>query len=305
MDKTLRIIFMGTPEFAVPSLQILVEAGYNVCAVITSADKPSGRGLQMHGSAVKEFAEQHNITVLQPTNLKDPHFIEQLHSFQADLQVVVAFRMLPEIVWNMPQLGTINLHASLLPHYRGAAPINWVIMNGEKETGVTTFFLKHEIDTGDILLQQKILIAENETAGTLHDKLMHLGAALVLESVHAIAVKKYTLQPQTLHSVKLAPKIFKDDCIVNWKQEANRIKNFIHGLSPYPAALTHLDGKVLKLFKAHTQQAQITESPGTLLTDYKTYLKYTAADGYVYVDELQAEGKRRMTTEEFLRGYRK
>lgn len=305
MDKTLRIVFMGTPEFAVPSLQILVESGYNVCAVISSADKPSGRGLQMHGSAVKDYTVQHNIPVLQPTNLKDPQFIEQLQSFQADLQVVVAFRMLPEIVWNMPQLGTINLHASLLPHYRGAAPINWVIINGEKETGVTTFFLKHEIDTGDILLQKKISIAENETAGSLHDKLMRLGAELVLQSVQTIAAKKYTLRPQTLQSVKLAPKIFKDDCIINWKQEANTIKNFIHGLSPYPAAFTQLDGKTLKIFKAHSQQALVSEAPGTLLTDYKTYLKFTAENGYVYVDELQAEGKKRMTTEEFLRGYRK
>ncbi|MFN0276408.1 MAG: methionyl-tRNA formyltransferase [Chitinophagales bacterium] len=305
MEKKLRIVFMGTPEFAVPSLKILVESGYKIPAVITSPDKPSGRGLLVQQSAVKRFATQHNIPVLQPEKLKDPKFIEQLRSFRADLQVIVAFRMLPEVIWNMPQMGTINLHASLLPDYRGAAPINWAIINGERKTGVTTFFLKHEIDTGDMLLQQKVEIEENETAGSLHDKLMITGAGLVLQSVEMIENKNYIVTPQNLQTGKSAPKIFKEHCQIDWSKDVVSIKNLIHGLSPHPAAFTKLDEKFLKVFKAHVLKEAVHGTAGTVLTDGKTYLKFAAADGFVYIDELQAEGKKKMTVEEFIRGYRK
>ncbi len=293
---------MGTPEFAVQSLKILVEHHFNIVAVVTAPDKPSGRGLQLHPSPVKQFAQENGIPVLQPLKLKSPEFIEELKSYKADLQIVVAFRMLPEIVWDMPRLGTINLHASLLPDYRGAAPINRAIMNGEKETGITTFYLKHEIDTGDMLLQEKIPIAENDTAGSLHDKLMIRGAKLILKTVEMVAEGNYTPVPQTTSSNKTAPKIFKENCRINWDQDAETIRNFVRGLSPYPAAYTFLENKLLKIFDVSVELAQQSINPGTVVTDNKTYLKFAAKNGFVLVHDLQMEGKKRMPVKEFLKG---
>lgn len=293
---------MGTPEFAVQSLKILVEHHFNIVAVVTAPDKPSGRGLQLHPSPVKQFAQENGIPVLQPLKLKSPEFIEELKSYKADLQIVVAFRMLPEIVWDMPRLGTINLHASLLPDYRGAAPINRAIMNGEKQTGITTFFLKHEIDTGDMLLQEKIPIAENDTAGTLHDKLMIRGAELILKTVEMVVEGNYTPVPQTTSSNKTAPKIFKENCRINWDQDAETIRNFVRGLSPYPAAYTFLENKLLKIFDVSVELAQQSINPGTVVTDNKTYLKFAAKNGFVLVHDLQMEGKKRMPVKEFLKG---
>jgi methionyl-tRNA formyltransferase len=305
MKKRLRIIFMGTPEFAVPSLKMLFDNGFDIPAVVTAPDKPSGRGLHMHTSPIKQFALQHGLNVLQPEKLKHPDFIEYLRTLQADLQVVVAFRMLPEVVWNMPHLGTINLHASILPDYRGAAPIHWAIINGEKKTGVTTFFLRHAIDTGDIIQQQSIDIAENETAGSLHDKLMHLGAELVLRTVASIENNTYKALPQPNTSLKIAPKIFKQDCQIDWRNPAASIKNFIHGLSPHPGAFTKFHNGDLKIFKAKMENQMPAEAPGTIVTDGKTYLKFAAADGYIYAEELQAEGRKKMLVTDFLRGYKK
>jgi methionyl-tRNA formyltransferase len=246
--KKLRVVFMGTPEFAVASLQKLVENDCNVVAVITSPDKPSGRGLQLSASPVKVYALSQGIAVLQPEKLKNPAFLEELQSYQADLQVVVAFRMLPEVVWNMPTKGTFNLHASLLPDYRGAAPINWAIMNGETETGATTFFLEHEIDTGKIIFQVKETISADDTIGTLYERLMHKGADLTLKTVTAIEANDYPQIPQLqIDIVKLAPKIFKETCQINWNQPSDTIQNFVRGLSPYPAAWTTLNGKVCKI----------------------------------------------------------
>ncbi len=255
MNK-LRIVFMGTPEFAVPSLNKLYEAGYDIAGVITAPDKPAGRGMKLSESAVKKYALEKNLKILQPAKLKDPGFIKELEALKADVQVVVAFRMLPEAVWNMPPLGTINLHGSLLPQYRGAAPINWAIINGEKETGVTTFKLKHEIDTGDILLQQKIKIEEDETAGSLHDKMMDVGADLLLQTINQLEQGTIKEVPQNSpftidHSPPpLAPKIFTEMCEINWNKNVKDIYNFIRGLSPYPAAFTYLNGKKLKIFSA-------------------------------------------------------
>lgn len=302
MPHTLKIIYMGTPEFAVPGLKILLENGFNIVAVVTAPDKPSGRGLQLQQSPVKQFALANNIPVLQPEKLKNEEFISTLRSFQADLQVVVAFRMLPEIVWNMPRLGTLNLHASLLPDYRGAAPINHVIINGEKITGATTFFLKHAIDTGDILFSEKIDIEEDDNAGTLHDKLMNLGAELILITVTAIEEGNYTPTPQSTSSQKIAPKIFKEDCLINWKNSTENIRNFIRGLSPYPGAYTYVNNKSLKIFKVEKEISSHNELPGKIITDKRSYLKFATTDGYINVKELQSEGKRRMSTPDFLRG---
>ena len=293
---------MGTPEFAVQSLKILVDHHFQIVAVVTAPDKPSGRGLQLHPSPVKQFALENNIPVLQPDKLKSPEFIKQLKSYNADLQIVVAFRMLPEIVWNMPRLGTINLHASLLPDYRGAAPINWAIINGEKETGITTFFLKHEIDTGDMLLQEKIAIEENDTAGTLHDKLMIRGAELILKTAEMVADGNYSPIPQSSSSNKTAPKIFKENCLINWDQDVEMIRNFIRGLSPYPAAYTFLDNKLLKIFDVAVEQTKLNINPGSVLSDNKTYLKFAAQNGFVLINDLQLEGKKRMPVKEFLKG---
>lgn len=301
--NTLRIIFMGTPEFAVPSLEILVENKFNVVAVITAPDKPQGRGQKITFSPVKECALKHNIPVLQPTNLKSPQFVEELKSYKANLQVIVAFRMLPEVVWSMPALGTFNLHASLLPQYRGAAPINWAIMNGEKETGVTTFFLKHEIDTGSIIYQEKEVIHENDDAGTLYHRLMNKGAHLVLKTVQAIEAGNYPSQPQPAHTeLKHAPKIFKETCQINWSQPAVHIHNFVRGLSPYPGAWTVLNDKPFKIFKTDTLPNQLNAEAGQFLTDNKTYLYIQTSIGCLSILELQPEGKKRMKIDEFFRG---
>lgn len=307
----MRIIFMGTPEFAVASLDALVKAGMDVVAVVTAADKPAGRGQQLSQSAVKQYAVQNNIKVLQPEKLKNEEFLMELYALKADLQVVVAFRMLPEIVWSMPPKGTINLHASLLPQYRGAAPINWAVINGEYQTGVTTFFLKHEIDTGDVLLMDKISILETDTAGDVHDKLMQIGADLLVKTVQVIADNTYQEVPQDEMIVsadeatavlKHAPKIFKNDCLIKWVQPTEQVYNFIRGLSPYPTAFTHLNDKVLKIFKAEKQITDLAISPGGFLTDHKTFLKFACTDGFIVVKEVQLEGKKRMRVEEFLRG---
>lgn len=298
----MKIIYLGTPEFAVPPIKKLLENGYEVVAVVTAPDKPGGRlGTQV--SAVKKFALDHNIPVLQPERLKNPEFLEQLRSFKADLQIVVAFRMLPELVWSMPPLGTMNLHASLLPKYRGAAPINWAIINGEKETGLTTFLLKHEIDTGDLLFQERIPIDENETAGELHDRMMQIGADLVLKSVQALANNTAAPFPQAETEVTHAPKIFTETCQIDFAQPIAEVHNFVRGLSPYPGAWTDLDGKKFKILRALKEVTAPDQAPGTFISDGKNYLKISALDGYLDVLELQMEGKRRMGTREFLNGY--
>ncbi|WP_238354528.1 methionyl-tRNA formyltransferase [Fulvivirga marina] len=304
--KDLRIIYMGTPEFAVPSLEILLENNFNVVAVITAPDKPKGRGQKMMTSPVKDCAVKHGVPVLQPTNLKSPEFIEELKSYNANLQIVVAFRMLPEIVWNMPKIGTFNLHASLLPQYRGAAPINWAIINGERETGVSTFFLKHEIDTGKIIFQEKEVIHEDDTVGDLYERLMKKGAQLVLKTVQAIQQEDYPqIEQNENQELKAAPKIFRETCKINWSRSTDRVYNFIRGLSPYPAAWTEITGKNLKLFKVK-KQGMTDElkalQPGEYVTDNKTYLHFRTTDAGVDIKELQIEGKRRMGIEEFLRG---
>jgi len=303
MNK-LKIIFMGTPEFAVPSLELLVEHAFNVVAVITAPDKPQGRGQKITISPVKACAVKHGIPVLQPTNLKAPEFIEELKAYHANLQVVVAFRMLPEVVWAMPEYGTFNLHASLLPQYRGAAPINWAIINGEKETGVTTFFLKHEIDTGSIIFQEKEIILDTDDAGSLYERLMNKGANLVLKTVQAIAAGEYPSQPQPESiSIKHAPKIFKETCEINWSQDTKTIVNFVRGLSPYPAAWTSLNTKVFKVYKAEPVNKFISDATvGSLETDNKNYLYVKASDGWLSLKEVQPEGKKRMTVQEYFRG---
>ncbi|WP_214229160.1 methionyl-tRNA formyltransferase [Pedobacter sp. B4-66] len=301
----MRIVFMGTPDFAVASLNALVEAGFDVVGVVTAADKPAGRGQKLQESAVKQYAVSKGLKVLQPLKLKDPLFIEELKTLNADLQVVVAFRMLPEIVWDMPAKGTINLHASLLPQYRGAAPINHAIINGEKESGVTTFFLKHEIDTGDVIFSESVSISDDETAGDLHDKLMNVGAGLLVKTVTAIGEGSYTEQPQPQSDeLKHAPKIFKEHCLIDWNQSVHKIYNLIRGLSPYPTAFTKLNDKTLKVFKAKLEEKEPGISPGSFLSDGKTYLKFAAKDGFIKFTDLQYEGKKRMQVDEFLRGMR-
>jgi methionyl-tRNA formyltransferase len=304
MSRDLRIIFMGTPDFAVPSLAILVEHGYNIVAVITAPDKPAGRGLQVQMSPVKQYALSKNIPVLQPEKLKNPDFLQELKSYNANLQIVVAFRMLPEAVWNMPGIGTFNLHASLLPDYRGAAPINWAVINGEKESGVTTFFLQHEIDTGDIIFQEKVAISDTDTAGTLHDKLSEVGSGLVLKTVNAIAEGEVKTTPQAQSTAnKKAPKIFKDDCRINWDLSVGDIYNFIRGLSPYPGAWTYMDEKTFKIYSTAKEQKSHTDIIGHISTDGKDYIKIAVRDGYIHLLEVQLEGKKRMPVAEFLRGY--
>ncbi len=301
----MKIVFMGTPDFAVASLNALVEAGFDIVGVVTASDKPAGRGQKLNESAVKQYAVSKGIKVLQPLKLKDPLFIEELKALNADLQVVVAFRMLPEMVWDMPAKGTINLHASLLPQYRGAAPINHAIINGEKESGVTTFFLKHEIDTGDVIFSESVSIADDETAGDLHDKLMNVGAGLLVKTVKAIEADSYTeqAQPQSTE-LKHAPKIFKEHCLIDWNQPVHKIYNKIRGLSPYPTAFTKLNDKTLKVFKATFEEKEPGISPGSFLSDGKTYLKFATKDGFIKLTDLQYEGKKRMQVDEFLRGMR-
>lgn len=301
MKKDIRIIYMGTPEFAVPSLEILINNGYNVVAVITAPDKPKGRGQQLSTSPVKDMAVSHDIPVLQPTNLKSSAFIDELQSYQANLQIVVAFRMLPEVVWNMPEIGTFNLHGSLLPQYRGAAPINWAIINGEKETGVTTFFLKHAIDTGNVIFQERETISQEDNVGTVYERLMQKGAQLVLKTVQAIEREEYPQLPQD-ESVFInhAPKIFKETCEINWDQPSSVVYNFIRGLSPYPAAWTMLHNKSCKIFKAKITDKKL--SPGELKTDNKTYLHIGTDDKALSIEDLQIQGKKRMDIGSFLRG---
>lgn len=296
---------MGTPDFAVASLSALVEAGFDVVGVVTAADKPAGRGQKLQESAVKQYAIGKGIPVLQPLKLKDPEFINELQNLKADLQVVVAFRMLPEVVWDMPSKGTINLHASLLPQYRGAAPINHAIINGEKESGVTTFFLKHEIDTGDVIFSESVSIADDETAGDLHDKLMQVGAGLLVKTVTAITNGDYEEQPQPdVEELKHAPKIFKEDCLIDWNKANQAVYNMIRGLSPYPTAFTKLNDKTLKVFKAEMEDKEPAIASGGFLTDGKTFLKFATRDGFIKLLDIQYEGKKRMTIEEFLRGVR-
>jgi methionyl-tRNA formyltransferase len=304
---------MGTPDFAVASLDILIKNNYNIIAVITAPDKPAGRGQQVQESAVKKYAVENGLNILQPEKLKDEYFLQQLRDLNADLQIVVAFRMLPEVVWNMPRMGTFNLHGSLLPQYRGAAPINWAVINGEKETGVTTFFLQHEIDTGKIIFRKKTSIAENETAGDIHDRLMEIGAELVLKTVKSIEENNY---PQTDQrefitnndQLKHAPKIFKDDCKINWQNSAEEIHNFIRGLSPYPTAFTNFiapDGKTysVKIFKTEKEVTNSHSPKGAIVTDSKGIFKVAAKNGYIIIKELQVAGKKKMATSEFLRGF--
>ena len=309
-NKDLRIIFIGTPDFAVESLKSIYESGKNVVAVITAPDKKSGRGQQLQQSAVKKYAVGQNIPVLQPTNLKDLAFIDELRSYQASIQIVVAFRMLPEVVWDMPELGTFNLHASLLPNYRGAAPINWAIINGEKETGVSTFFLKHEIDTGDLLLQENLSISPTETAGSLHDKLMQAGGELVLKSLALIESGNYKLidQEQLIDSKpKLAPKIFKEDCRIDWNQSAEEVSSFIRGLSPYPGAWTQLKNQAkektqqLKIFDFKSPEQQLHLSNGELMVENNQFFIGTENE-VIEITALQLEGKKRMKTKELLNG---
>ncbi|MCW8897407.1 MAG: methionyl-tRNA formyltransferase [Flavobacteriales bacterium] len=308
MNKDLRIVFMGTPDFAVASLKSIVEAGFNVVGVITAPDKPAGRGQLLSKSAVKIYAEEQQLTLLQPSNLKDEVFLNDLKSLNANLQVVVAFRMLPEVVWNMPELGTFNLHASLLPQYRGAAPINWAIINGEKETGVSTFFLQHEIDTGEIIFQEKVTIGDDETAGELHDKLMLVGAKLVVKTLNAIAENNVQTTPQeNSKELKLAYKIFKPFCKIDWTKSIKDIHNHIRGLSPYPAAFTQFKyqptGKVVncKIFKSKALKEDHNHKIGDIFFT-KNDLKIAVKDGFIVILELQPEGKKRMKTTAFLNG---
>lgn len=334
---------MGTPEFAVASLEALVKAKCNIVGVITAPDKPAGRGLKVTESAVKKFAVRKGLKILQPEKLKNPDFLNELRSLNADLQIVVAFRMLPESVWNMPPLGTINLHGSLLPQYRGAAPINWAVINGEKETGVTTFKLKHEIDTGNILLQERFPIDDNGTAGEVHDKMKEIGARVLVETVKRIAEATLEEVPQsavgshqsaedsqqsamanmqtetgaskvsetdtrlTTHDSRLlhhAPKITTDTCRINWTKSIDEIHNLIRGLSPYPTAFTELGDKTLKIFRSEKEASFPTSKTGRWESDGKTYLKFAAKDGYILLKDVQLEGKKRMLIEDFLRGYR-
>lgn len=301
----MRIIFLGTPDFAVASLEALIEAGKNVVAVVTAPDKPSGRGQQIQSSAVKISAEKHQLPILQPSNLKDPSFLEELKSFQADLQIVVAFRMLPEVVWNMPKLGTFNLHGSLLPNYRGAAPIHWAVINGEKETGVSTFFLKHEIDTGDLLFQEKETIQETDTTGDVYERLMKIGAKLVVKTVEAIEQNNYQPIPQIDNgNLKNAPKLTKDTGKIDWSKAGMEIYNLIRGLNPFPGAHTVFEGKNFKIQSAKFIPTLSQNNPlGSIQSDGKTFLHFQVRDGEIAILEWQMEGKKKMKIDEFLRGY--
>jgi methionyl-tRNA formyltransferase len=316
---------MGTPDFAVASLNALIEAGCNIVGIITAPDKPAGRGMKLTGSAVKNYAVEKGLNILQPEKLKQPAFIDELRRLKADLQVVVAFRMLPELVWNMPPMGTINLHGSLLPKYRGAAPINWAIINGEKLTGVTTFKLQHDIDTGNILMQDTIPIGEDETATELHDRMKLIGASLVVKTVEGLSLGELKEVPQvdliagqqgTTNRIEAAsnqavqaqvlphaPKIHTDTCRIDWKKNADEVYNLIRGLSVYPGAFTYLNGKIFKIFRARKEKSLIPSTNTSYETDKKSYLRFGCADGFISVTEIQLEGKKKMSIEEFLRGY--
>ncbi|MEO6584400.1 MAG: methionyl-tRNA formyltransferase [Ferruginibacter sp.] len=302
----LRIVFLGTPDFAVATLEALIQHGANIVGVVTAPEKAAGRGLALQQSAVKKYALDNQLHLLQPEKLKDENFIKELKALQADLQVVVAFRMLPEAVWKMPTMGTINLHASLLPLYRGAAPINWAIINGEIETGLTTFTLQHAIDTGDILLQETIAIYENETAGELHDRMKIAGAVLMVKTLNELTAGSLQKKPQPLNTneIKHAPKINTGTCKIDWTKTTLEVYNLIRGLSPYPAAFTFLDGKQLKIYKSEKHVGQVNSAPGAFNTDKKTYLYFNCSDGFIAVQELQLQGKKKMSVQDFLRGYR-
>ena len=311
--EDLRIIYMGTPDFAVESLRVLVEGGYNVVAVITMPDKPVGRhGSVLQPSPVKQYAVEHGLKVLQPVKLKDEAFVEELRSLKADLQIVVAFRMLPEVVWNMPPMGTFNLHASLLPQYRGAAPINWAVVNGDKETGITTFFLQHEIDTGEIIQQVRVPINEEDDVEAVHDRLMLLGGKLVVETVDNIIAGTVKSIPQeefiTDEPLRPAPKIFKDTCRINWNQPMQKVYDFVRGFSPYPAAWTELNNggtvQVLKIYQTQKEVSSNPPAPGTVMTDGKRYLKVAVQDGFLNILSLQLAGKKRMSVKDFLCGFK-
>jgi len=311
--EDLRIVYMGTPDFAVEPLKALVEDGYNIVGVVTMPDKRSGRGMKLQFSSVKQYALSQNILVLQPEKLKDPDFIEELKAFHADLQIVVAFRMLPEIVWRMPPMGTFNLHASLLPLYRGAAPINWAVMNGEKETGVTTFFLQKDIDTGDILLQEKISISPEECAGSVHDRLMELGAKVVKDTVEMILDGTVEAKPQIDFVPKnginkVAPKLFKENTCINWSFSCRELHDFVRGLSPFPTAWSELHSAAgesigVKIFEAYYEIVTHDLVPGTLVTDGKRELKVAVKDGYLILNKIQLAGKKALAIDEFLRGF--
>ena len=314
--EDLRIVYMGTPDFAVESLRQLVEGGYNVVGVITMPDKPMGRhGSVLQPSPVKQYAVEKGLRVLQPVNLKDEAFVEELRSLKADLQIVVAFRMLPEVVWNMPPMGTFNLHASLLPQYRGAAPINWAIINGDTETGITTFFLQHEIDTGEVIQQVRVPITDEDNVEVIHDKLMNLGGRLVTETVDAILAGEVKPVPQeelinlSQEELRPAPKIFKDTCRIDWTKGVKGVYDFVRGLSPYPAAWTELvnaegSSLVLKIFQTEKNFFSHEEKIGTVSTDGKTYLRVALADGYLNILSLQLAGRKRMPVADFLRGFK-
>lgn len=315
--EELRIVYMGTPDFAVEPLRCLVEGGYNIVGVITMPDKPAGRGHKLQYSPVKQYALEHNLNLLQPERLKDEAFVETLRALHADLQIVVAFRMLPEVVWAMPRLGTFNLHASLLPQYRGAAPINWAVINGDTETGITTFFLKHEIDTGEVIQQVRVPIADTDNVGIVHDKLMLLGGQLVTETVDAILNGTVKCIPQEEMAVtgelRPAPKIFKETCRIDWNRPVKSLYDFIRGLSPYPAAWSELvrpDGTsvVVKIFESEklpvSGETMPPVAPGTIRTDGKTYLHVAASDGWLSLKSLQLPGKKRLSVDELLRGYK-
>lgn len=314
LDKTtLRIVFFGTPDFAVASLRRLVEGGYNIVGVVTMPDKEAGRGHKLIQSPVKQYAIEQGLKVMQPEKLKSPEFVEELRSLHADLQIVIAFRMLPEIVWSMPPLGTFNLHASLLPKYRGAAPINWAVINGEKETGVTTFFLKHEIDTGDVIMQHKIAIEEDDNVGTVHDKLMTLGASTVIETVDAIiggGIKTTSQTDMCVDGVEAtpAPKIFKETCKIDWDKSPCSVRNFVRGLSPYPAAWTEIEdasGNIhtIKIFEVAESNVEIDGNPGKMYSDGHG-LWVRCHDKSVEIKSLQLAGKKRMPADAFLRGFK-
>jgi methionyl-tRNA formyltransferase len=306
MNASPKIVFMGTPAFAVASLKALLDAKMNVVGVVTTPDKPAGRGMQLQQSAVKQFALAHQLPIAQPEKLKSPEFFAQIQAWQPDLQIVVAFRMLPESIWSFPPMGTLNVHGSLLPKYRGAAPINWAIINGEQETGVTTFRLQHAIDTGDILLQEHIPISPDMTAGELHDIMMEVGAQTLVRTLNGLISNTIQAKPQqdALLSAH-APKIFTKDCEINWQQPVVKVHNLIRGLAPFPGAITKVDGKIVKLFSTSILHENSKEPVGSFVTDGKTYARFACSDGYIQLNDIQWEGKKRMPIADFLRGYKK
>lgn len=305
MNASPRIVFMGTPAFAVASLKALLDAQMNVVGVVTAPDKPAGRGMQLQQSAVKQFAVEHGLAIAQPEKLKSPEFFAQIQAWQPDIQIVVAFRMLPESIWSYPPMGTLNVHGSLLPQYRGAAPINWAIINGEKETGVTTFRLQHAIDTGDILLQERIPITPNMTAGELHDIMMEVGAGTLVKTLKGLIDQTIQASPQKVDAVMHhAPKIFTKDCTIDWHQKAAQVHNLIRGLAPFPGAFTKVDDKIVKLFSTSVINETPKEPVGSFITDGKTFAKFACNDGYIQLNDIQWEGKKKMHIADFLRGYK-